>query len=117
MSDTPNSTPDRTAEQQSLRGRADAAVHRDPDQRGTERKDAALHGDQRRQRVVTHRTGVPPARDRNHREPERGNDHTGPLPSAEVKAEEALSQHPRNTSPPGSTACTTDSGASASAPR
>jgi hypothetical protein len=68
-------------------------MHRSPDQRGTERKDAALHRDQRRQRVVTHRAGVRAARNRYHREPERGNDHSHPLPATEVKAEVTFREH------------------------
>jgi hypothetical protein len=68
-------------------------MHRDRDQRGTEREDAALNCDQRRERVVTHRAGVRTARDRYHGQPGRRDDHAGPLPAAEPEAEVALGEH------------------------
>ena len=89
----PEQHPGGDAEQQSPRGGAETVTHRDPDQRGTERKDTALHRDQRRQRVVTQRAGMRPTRDRYHREPERRDDHSRPLPTAEVKTEVALGEH------------------------
>ena len=98
MSDTPNNTPAATPSSSPFAA-GPRLRHRHPDQRGTERKDAALHRDERRQRVVTRHAGVRPAGDRNPREPERGDDHPGPLSTAEVKAEVALSQHPEKHQP------------------
>ena len=49
------------AKKQSPRGGAETVTHRDPDQRGTERKDTALHRDQHRQRIVTQRAGIDPS--------------------------------------------------------
>ena len=83
----------RDAKQQPLRGWAEAPTHRYPDQRGAERKDTALHGDQRRERVVTQRARVRPAGERDHGEPGGRDDHAGPLPASQSKAEVALGEH------------------------
>src|SRR5690242_13260811 len=93
MSDTPNSTPAATPSSKTPYGWAEAAAHRDPDQRGAERKDTALNSDQCSERVVTHGAGVRSPRDRNNREPCGGDDHASPLPASQPIAEVALREH------------------------
>ena len=80
-------------EHEALGGGSDAVARCDPYQRDTERKDATLHGDQRGERVMTQRAGVRSPGDRDHGEPSRRDDHSGPLPASKLKAEVALGEH------------------------
>ena len=88
------------AQEQSLGAVHDASAGRDPHERGAEREDRALDGDQRRQRgaLVVVRAGAGQSDDR---EPGRGDRHTDPLPSSELKAEETLGEHREEDEPAG----------------
>ena len=103
-------------EQQSFGAAQDAPVRRDRHERGADREDRALDGDQRRQRraaAVERLAAAEP----DHHEPHGRDRDAEPLPSPEVKAEVALGDDGEEDKPRRKrTACTIDNGASASAP-
>ena len=68
------------------------AAGRDPHQRGDDREDRALDGDQRRQRGPLGVVGAAAGQSDDH-QPGRGDRDADPLSSSELKAEEALGEH------------------------
>jgi hypothetical protein len=87
-------------EEQSLASPQDQAAGRDPYERGTEGKDGAFDGDQRRQRGALGAVGAP-ASQADDRQSGCGDRHADPLPLPEAKAEEPLGEHGEEDEPAG----------------
>jgi hypothetical protein len=76
------------------------AARRDPHERGADREDRALDGDQRPQRGVLRVVGATASQADDH-EPGRCDRHADPLSPSKLKAEEALGEHGEEDEAPG----------------